>query len=86
MTVTCIDCLFFAPNADPDPGKGQCRIKAPQIFYEGSDFTGSRRALTVWPVVRFTDWCGDFKREIKPAPPLKGKPSSSPFYGAQRGS
>jgi len=61
----CQTCRFWRRGrkiGDTVPFTGDCRIRAPQVFQEGSllDKSGwsAASAETCWPKTREDDWCG----------------------------
>jgi hypothetical protein len=59
VDVQCKNCRYFdvIPNPRRTPDNGLCRVKAP--ISDGKDRPG-RRSDAQWPMVKTTDWCGEF--------------------------
>lgn len=56
----CAKCKFFSPSINWSGDRGLCRATLPSIGvaeFGGIGYGGE------WPVVRSTDWCGEFKRK-----------------------
>lgn len=49
----CATCVFFSPNPRAERPHGQCRFRPPVLDMAAA---GPR---TIWPLVRYVDWCGE---------------------------
>lgn len=66
MTVNnnCESCDYFKKTKF---SAGECRKRAPMRMLIVSTYPGSydEERQTTWPIVDFSDWCGDFRCRIE---------------------
>lgn len=60
--VNCEDCLYCYVPADPFENEGQCRKYPPKVFVFKEEHSFNRE-ITVFPEVKFSDWCGEGKQK-----------------------
>lgn len=65
---TCENCRFYRPVKDIEdkPGIGECRRFPPTVAMT-SDFEGMGDWQQAFPMVESSDWCGEYRTQLKEA-------------------